>query len=212
MTSPVYARITPTNGVSGDKFSVTVTGITATVDAQKTWTSGSLNFAIIPKSSGTATVTFKNDTKNVTIGTRTFVSKPNNSATFISEYNPNYSQQQLWGYTFNTNLGTELTDNIKINDVLVDLGICIFSTNVAGTGNGILSVWVAATVSFNYNVIKAKCTNTSSGLTYTSVATQLILVGPNGTGWSADVADADLTKLKTIFADGQTVRLELILE
>jgi hypothetical protein len=40
MTSPVYARITPTNGVSGDKFSVTVTGITATVAAQKTWTSG----------------------------------------------------------------------------------------------------------------------------------------------------------------------------
>ena len=211
MTSPVYARITPTNGVSGDKFSVTVTGITATVAAQKTWTSGSLNFAIIPKSSGTATVTFKNDTKNVTIGTRTFVSKPNNSATFISEYYSD-SSQQLWGYAFNTNLGTELTDNIKINDVLVDLGICDFSTNVAGTGNGILSVWVAATVSFNYNVIKAKCTNTSSGLTYTSVAMQPILVGPNGTGWFADVADADLTKLKTIFADGQTVRLELILE
>ncbi len=211
MTSPVYARITPTNGVSGDKFSVTVTGITATVDAQKTWTSGSLNFAIIPKSSGTATVTFKNDTKNVTIGTRTFVSKPNNSATFISEYYSD-SSQQLWGYTFNTNLGTELTDNIKINDVLVDLGICDFSTNVAGTGNGILSVWVAATVSLNYNVIKAKCTNTSSGLTYTSVAMQLIFVGPNGTGWFAGVADADLTKLKTIFADGQTVRLELILE
>ena len=211
MTSPVYARITPTNGVSGDKFSVTVTGITATVAAQKTWTSGSLNFAIIPKSSGTATVTFKNDTKNVTISTRTFVSKPNNSATFISEYYSD-SSQQLWGYAFNTNLGTALTDNIKINDVLVDLGICDFSTNVAGTGNGILSVWVAATVSFNYNVIKAKCTNTSSGLTYTSVAMQPIFVGHNGTAWFADVADADLTKLKTIFADGQTVRLELILE
>ena len=211
MTSPVYARITPTNGVSGDKFSVTVTGITATVDAQKTWTSGSLNFAIIPKSSGTATVTFKNDTKNVTIDTRTFVSKPNNSATFISEYYSD-SSQQLWGYAKNTNLGTELTDNIKINDVLVDLGICDFSTNVAGTGNGILSVWVTATVSFNYNVIKAKYTNTSSGLTYTSVAMQPIFVGTNGTAWFADVADADLTKLKTIFADGQTVRLELILE
>lgn len=211
MTSPVYARITPTNGVSGDKFSVTVTGITATVDAQKTWTSGSLNFAIIPESSGTATVTFKNDTKNVTIGTRTFVSKPSNRATFISEYYSD-SSQQLWGYTFNTNLGTELTDNIMINGVLVDLGICYFSTNVTGTGNGILTVWVAATVSFNYNVIKAKCTNTSSGLTYTSVTMQPISIGPNGTGWFADVADADLTKLKTIFADGQTVRLELILE
>ena len=212
MTSPVYARITPTNGVSGDKFSVTVTGITATVDAQKTWTSGSLNFAIIPKSSGTATVTFKNDTKNVTIGTRTFVSKPSNSATFISEYYSD-SSQQAWGYAYNTNLGTELTDNIIINGVLVDLGICYFSTNVAGTGNGILAVWVAAPLStFNYNVIKAKCINTSSGLTYTSVAMQLINIGPNGTGWFAGVADADLSKLKTIFANGQTVRLELILE
>ena len=66
----VYARITPTNGVSGDKYSVSVTGVTATVDTQKTWSSGSLIFAITPSALGTMVVTFKNDTLGITIGTK----------------------------------------------------------------------------------------------------------------------------------------------
>jgi Flp pilus assembly protein TadG len=66
----VYARITPNNGVANEKYSVSVTGVTATVDGQKTWTSGAMNFAITPTSAGTMTVTFKNDTLNQIIGSR----------------------------------------------------------------------------------------------------------------------------------------------
>ena len=71
----VYARITPTNGVSGDKYSVSVTGVTATVDTQKTWSSGSLIFAITPSALGTMVVTFKNDTTGTVIGTKSIVVK-----------------------------------------------------------------------------------------------------------------------------------------
>lgn len=67
----IYARITPINGYTDEKYSVAVSGVTAVVDGQKTWSGdGAMNFAITPTSAGTMTVTFKNDTLNQIIGNR----------------------------------------------------------------------------------------------------------------------------------------------
>lgn len=71
MTFPtVYARLTPTNGESGEKYSVSVSGVTAIVEGQKTWSTGTLSFAITPSTGGNATITFKNDSTGDVIGTR----------------------------------------------------------------------------------------------------------------------------------------------
>lgn len=81
-----YARITPTHGVSGDVYSVSISGVTGTVEGQKTWTGGELSFAITPTGSGVMTITFKNLTLNQTIGTKT-VTINNNEAVPLGNLN-----------------------------------------------------------------------------------------------------------------------------
>lgn len=79
-----YARVTPINGVSGDVFGVDVSGVTATVEGNKTWTGGELAFAITPTGWGNMVVTFKNITLNTVIGTKT-IPIVNNEATPIGD-------------------------------------------------------------------------------------------------------------------------------
>ena len=81
-----YLRLGTINGVSGDKFTVTASGVSAIVDGEKTWTNGNLNFLVTPTSTGTITLTIRNVTLgNIVVGTETinvvvgFIATPNGS-------------------------------------------------------------------------------------------------------------------------------------
>lgn len=145
--STFYARITPTNGVSGDVFGVTVSGVSATVEANKTWTSGELAFAITPSGWGNMVITFKNITLNTIIGTKT-VSIVNNEAvpvgnigmgtfTITCGKSNKVGTSTLFYYGYGTNIdktryGTLLSSNFRYYDTTLGLDAVWLTHNEFG--------------------------------------------------------------------------------
>ena len=120
--STFYARLVPNGAATGTKFSVSVSGISAVVEATKTWSSGALLFSIKPKSSGQATVTFKNDTTGDIIGTKTIMVRSNTLA------NPTYD---LNVSATSVNEGGTITFSIDTSDVPVGTNIAYAITGVS---------------------------------------------------------------------------------
>lgn len=120
--STFYAKLTPNGAVSGTVFSISVTGITAVTDGQKTYGTTPLYFAITPKSSGMATVTFKNDTTGDIIGTKTIMVRSNTLA------NPTYD---LNVSATSVNEGGTITFTVDTSDVSVNTNIPYTITGVS---------------------------------------------------------------------------------
>ena len=209
----VYGRITLTNGVSGHVFSVSVTGVTAIVDGQKTWTSGNLNFNMSFTSTGTATITFRNDTLNTVIGTKTI------SVTKISSGNGLFtvaSETDVKGYnwrgydTINSpyTYGVELNDTLKYNNSLVESQVC--SLHIAENGDLALQYWCGNVWLFNADpVLNFKLTNMTTGETY---------ITGNVTGgklmmnvlWWHVVPVGSQALLNRMFTAGQNIKIEFV--
>ena len=210
----IYARIIPTNGVTNEKFSVSVSGVTATVEGQKTWTSGAMNFAITPTSTGTLTVTFKNDTLNQVIGTRVIRIEEmlSNYSTGVFEFTVGKytaaGDPVIWGIgsTRSTVIGVELIDTIAIDGVNANMYGCRFVEKL-GTASAYLDiVTLVDNVPPSNKPFYAKLTNLANNETYTtSLLTYDALLG-----WHIDVNDTIAATLATIFIAGNRVRLELV--
>lgn len=124
--STFYARLVPNGGTPGTTYGVSVSGITAVVDADKTWTTGPLLFAIKPKCSGLATVTFKNVTTGEVLGTKdilvrsTTKAKPTYkltaSATSINEGGTVTFTLDTSDVAPNTNIGYKIT-GVTVADI-----------------------------------------------------------------------------------------------
>ena len=209
----VYGRITLTNGVSGHVFSVSVTGVTAIVDGQKTWTSGNLNFNMSFTSTGTATITFRNDTLNTVIGTKTIsvtkISSGNGLFTVASETGVNGNNWR--GYdSFNSPYiyGVELNDTLKYNNSLVESQVC--SLHIAENGDLALQYWCGNVWLFNADpVLNFKLTNMTTGETY---------ITGNVTGgklminvlWWHVVPVGSQALLNRMFTAGQNIKIEFV--
>ena len=69
--STFYAKLTPNGAVNGTRYSISITGITwEGTNGLVTYSGAPLYFTIKPKSSGLATVTFKNETTGDIIGSK----------------------------------------------------------------------------------------------------------------------------------------------
>lgn len=211
----VYARITPTNGVSGDKYSVSVTGVTATVDTQKTWSSGSLNFAITPSALGTMVVTFKNDTTGTIIGTKSIEVKSKyllNSATFKVGNMVTDSVMHNTGYIayahVDPKVGIKINDDLKINNTLLNL-ISSYIYHVPANNELTLIMSVG-----NYSVFTGNMkpvitlTNLSNNLTYTSSALEPFTIGvdSDSVSWGKNITNvSDVNLIRSIMTIGSEV-------
>ena len=219
----IYARITPINGVSGEKYSVTVSGITAIVDGQKTWSGGAMNFAITPTSAGTMTVTFKNDTLNQIIGTRTVMIgdlKYSGASTFtVGSYTLGTDVYEI-GYIDYPNaspkVGVKLNDDLKINNQLINMLSC-YILNV--TASSEVSLFFSVN---NPNIINEtagiiiKLTNLSNNVTYEGSEVELVsLGGGDNTGtWSFGIRESrasQVAALRSIMTVGTNVKVEILL-
>jgi hypothetical protein len=117
-----YAKLVPNGAVTGTKYSVSISGVTAIVDGQKTYTGADMYFAITPKSSGNATVTFRNDTDGDVIGTKTIMVRSNTLA------NPTYD---LNVSATSVNEGGTITFTVDTSDVSVNTNIPYTITGVS---------------------------------------------------------------------------------
>ncbi len=209
----VYGRITLTNGVSGHVFSVSVTGVTAIVDGQKTWTSGNLNFNMSFTSTGTATITFRNDTLNTVIGTKTIsVTKISSGNGLFTVASVSDGKGYIWrGYdSINSpyTYGVELNDTLKYNNSLVESQVC--SLHIAENGDLALQYWCGNVWLFNADpVLNFKLTNMTTGETY---------ITGNVTGgklmmnvlWWHVVPVGSQALLNRMFTAGQNIKIEFV--
>lgn len=117
-----YAKLVPNGAVTGTKYSVSISGVTAIVDGQKTYTGADMYFAITPKSSGNATVTFRNDTTGDVIGTRPILIRSTTLAV------PTYT---LTASATSVNEGGTVTFSIDTSDVTVGTNIAYAITGVS---------------------------------------------------------------------------------
>lgn len=149
--STFYARLVPNRALAGTKYSIAVTGVTAVIDGQKTYGSAAMYFAIKPKSSGMATVTFKNDTTGDIIGTKTIMVRSNTLA------NPTYD---LNVSATSVNEGGTITFTVDTSDVPVNTnipytitGVSLIDINLPSlTGN--FKVGVDGTASLSITIIE----------------------------------------------------------
>ena len=116
-----YAKLTPNGAAVGTKYSVSVSGITAIVEGQKTYSGQAMYFAITPKSSGNATVTFRNDTTGDVIGTRPILIRSTTLAV------PTYA---LTASATSVNEGGTVTFSIDTSDVPVNTNVAYAITGV----------------------------------------------------------------------------------
>jgi hypothetical protein len=209
----VYGRITLTNGVSGHVFSVSVTGVTAIVDGQKTWTSGNLNFNMSFTSTGTATITFRNDTLNTVIGTKTIsvtkISSGNGLFTVASVSDRNgYNWRGYDSINSSYTYGVELNDTLKYNNSLVESQIC--SLHIAENGALVLQYWCGNVWLFNADpVLNFKLTNMTTGETYiTGNVTGGILM--MNVMWWHVVPVGSQALLNRMFTAGQNIKIEFV--
>ena len=117
-----YAKLVPNGAVTGTKYSVSISGVTAIVDGQKTYTGADMYYAITPKSSGNATVTFRNDTTGDVIGTRPILIRSTTLAV------PTYT---LTASATSVNEGGTVTFSIDTSDVPVGTNIAYAITGVS---------------------------------------------------------------------------------
>ena len=117
-----YANVTPNNLATGSLLGVEVTGISALVDTDKYWNSGTLSWGITPRSSGRATVTFLNKSNNTIIGTREILVRSNELAL------PTYT---LTASASTVNKGSAMTFNLSTTDVLPGTNVPFTITGVA---------------------------------------------------------------------------------
>ena len=120
--STFYARLVPSGTAPGTKFSVSVSGISAIVEATKTWTSGALLFSIKPNSYGQATVSFKNELTGDIIGTRDILVRSTTRA------KPIY---KLTTSATSVNEGGTITFTVDTSDVSVNTNIPYTITGVS---------------------------------------------------------------------------------
>lgn len=120
--STFYARLVPNGGTSGTKYGVSVSGITAVVDADKTWTSGPMLFAIKPKSSGLATVTFHNITTGDVLGTKDILVRSTTKA------KPTY---KLTASATSVNEGGTVTFTLDTSDIAPNANVAYKITGVS---------------------------------------------------------------------------------
>lgn len=109
-----YAKLVPNGAVTGTKYSVSISGVTAIVGSQKTYTGADMYFAITPKSSGNAIVTFKNDTTGDIIGTRNILVRSTTRA------KPTY---KLTASATTVNEGGTVTFTLDTSDILPNTNI-----------------------------------------------------------------------------------------
>ncbi len=112
--STFYARLVPNSGTPGTTYGVTVSGITAVVEADKIWNSGPLLFSIKPKSSGLATVTFINVTTGNVLGTKNILVRSTTRA------KPTY---KLTASATTVNEGGTVTFTLDTSDILPNTNI-----------------------------------------------------------------------------------------
>lgn len=117
-----YAKLTPNGAAVDTKYSVSVSGITAIVEGQKTYSGQAMYFAITPKSSGNAVITFKNDTTGDIIGTKQILVRSTTLA------RPTYS---LSASATTVNEGGTVTFSIDTSDVAVGTNIAYAITGVS---------------------------------------------------------------------------------
>lgn len=157
-----YARITPINGIPGEKYSVVVSGITAEVDGQKTWSgNGAMNFAIKPTAAGVANIVFKNDTLNQIIGVRKI-----NIDTLIPTYNLLFTSDSA-GNNVQSSVNEGGTTYLVIRTTNVDNGTVINVTltgiDTVDIGGGVLSFNLTVNNNFASQVITFNNDNRTDG-------------------------------------------------
>lgn len=216
-----YARITPTNAIVGEKFSISITGVTAGIDAQKTWSGGSLNFKIIPTSTGAAVVTFKNDTLNKIIGTKSIniaALSSNGKATIkIGKriYPDSGGSVVDVGYAATSGFGELIYDTLTIQGT--PLGLTIFSYLVVqgDYSNAALFITVSNTQALTKlyaGTVYFKCTNTRTGATFTTgpcIATT-VGVGDGGLGYKPQAPATTNIPTNMFTTIGDLIDIELI--
>lgn len=119
--STFYARLVPNGGTPGTTYGVTVSGITAVVEADKIWNSGPLLFSIKPKSSGLATVTFINVTTGDILGTKNILVRSTTKA------KPTY---KLTASATTVNEGGTVTFTLDTSDIAPNANVAYKITGV----------------------------------------------------------------------------------
>lgn len=198
--STFYAKLIPNGAIEGTKYSVSVSGITATTDGQKSYGSAPMYFAIKPKSSGTATVSFLNDTTGDVIGTKQILVRSNTLAN--ATYTLDVSATSV-------NEGGSVTFTVDTSDVPVNTNIPYTITGISVadisltslTGN--FKVTPDGTAKLVINIIEDQLTEPVETLTLTL----------DGKGLSKSVTINDTSKTPTYDigwyanATGSTVKL-----
>lgn len=214
----IYARIIPTNGVANEKFSVSVSGVAATVDAPKIWTSGALNFAITPNASGRMIVNFKNDTLNQIIGSREIgIGSDTYAKGTIFEVGTWQQTSTLkhlgYGQNSTTNFGKEIVDNLTFENKFVGLGYCSFIGNLDGsnTVGGINITITNDTAIGSTDTFRLRFTNLTNNISLTpTVFTYSYMSLPGSTTWDVMLDAAQTALARQIFVAGQQVGVEMI--
>lgn len=121
--STFYAKLTPNGAVNGTRYSISVTGITwEGTDGLVTYSGVPLYFTIKPKSSGLATVTFKNETTGDVIGSKQILVRSTTLA------KPTYS---LAASATSINEGGTVTFTLDTSDVLRNTNVPYTITGVS---------------------------------------------------------------------------------
>lgn len=121
--STFYAKLTPNGAVSGTRYSISVTGVTwEGTDGLVTYSGVPLYFTIKPKSSGLATVTFKNETTGDVIGSKQILVRSTTLA------KPTYS---LAASATSINEGGTVTFTLDTSDVLRNTNVPYTITGVS---------------------------------------------------------------------------------
>ena len=165
-----YAKLVPNGAVTGTKYSVSISGVTAIIAGQKTYTGADMYFAITPKSSGNAIVTFKNDTTGDIIGTRNILVRSTTRA------KPTY---KLTTSATTVNEGGTINFTLDTSDVLpnTNVGYKISGVNVGDislsslTGNFKIGPDGTSTLTITINENQIKDDNKTLKLELTSDAT-----------------------------------------
>lgn len=181
--STFYAKLTPNGAVAGTKYSVSVAGVTAIVDGQKIYGSTAIYFAIKPKSSGTATITFRNDTTGDIIGTRQIVIRSTTLA------KPTYT---LSASATSVNEGGTVTFTVDTTDVLVNTNIPYTITGVSLTDISLPSLTGNAVVLQNGQAVVV-CAITDDGLTE-GVETLLFTLDGKGLSKTVTINDTSIQR------------------
>lgn len=168
--STFYAKLTSNGGAIGTKFSISLSGITGVVGGQQTYNGSPLYFSVKPKSSGRATVTFKNDNTGDIIGTRDILVRSTTRA------KPTY---KLTTSATTVNEGGTINFTLDTSDVLpnTNVGYKISGVNVGDislsslTGNFKIGPDGTSTLTITINENQIKDDNKTLKLELTSDAT-----------------------------------------